>query len=262
MDLHVEVAGEGPAVLLLHGLTATHRYVVMGSRRLERDGHRVIAYDARGHGASDPAPAPDRYAYDDLAADALRVLDDHGVERAVLAGASMGAHTALRVALDHPERVAGLVLATPAHVPGRERDERALARWDRLADGLAGGGVDGFLAAYRFDDLPEQWRDTVRTVTRQRLAQHARPEAVADALRIVPRSAPFASFDDLAAIDAPTVVVGSRDEADPTHPLEAARRYAAAIPGARLAVEEPGESPIAWRGARLSQLIADVAAGA
>src|SRR5829696_5667344 len=46
-----EESGEGTDVVLLHGLTATRRYVVMGSRSLQRDGHRVIAYDARGHGA-------------------------------------------------------------------------------------------------------------------------------------------------------------------------------------------------------------------
>jgi pimeloyl-ACP methyl ester carboxylesterase len=51
-----EHSGAGPAVMLLHGLSATRRYVVMGSRTLERSGHRVIAYDARGHGSSTPAP--------------------------------------------------------------------------------------------------------------------------------------------------------------------------------------------------------------
>ena len=70
-----EEAGEGPAVVLLHGLTATRRYVVMGSKALERGGHRVIAYDARGHGASSPAPAPDAYGYELLAADLEAVLD-------------------------------------------------------------------------------------------------------------------------------------------------------------------------------------------
>ena len=47
MELYVEETGEGIPVVLLHGLTATHRYVVMGSKALERSGHRVIAYDAR-----------------------------------------------------------------------------------------------------------------------------------------------------------------------------------------------------------------------
>ena len=47
-----EEAGQGSPVVLLHGLTATRRYVVMGSQALERAGHRVIAYDARAHGQS------------------------------------------------------------------------------------------------------------------------------------------------------------------------------------------------------------------
>ncbi len=51
-----EQAGAGPAIVLLHGLTATRRYVVMGSRLLERSGLHVISCDARGHGHSTPAP--------------------------------------------------------------------------------------------------------------------------------------------------------------------------------------------------------------
>ncbi|MGE0068032.1 MAG: alpha/beta hydrolase, partial [Solirubrobacterales bacterium] len=45
-----ELAGEGAAIVLCHGITATRRYVVHGSRSLERAGHRVVSYDARGHG--------------------------------------------------------------------------------------------------------------------------------------------------------------------------------------------------------------------
>ncbi len=120
-ELHIVSAGEGTPVVLLHGLTATQRYVVMGSRALERSGHRVVGYDARGHGSSAPAPDPGGYDYADLAGDLLRVMDGAGIERAVLAGASMGAHTALRVALEHPDRVAGLVLITPAYDPAVER---------------------------------------------------------------------------------------------------------------------------------------------
>ena len=93
--------------MLLHGLTATRRYVVMGSRSLERSGHRVIAYDARGHGRSTPAPEPGAYSYERLDTDLRAVLDARGMRRAVLAGASMGAHTAVRFTLRHPERVAG-----------------------------------------------------------------------------------------------------------------------------------------------------------
>lgn len=258
--LYVSDVGTGTPVVLLHGLTATHRYVVMGSRALERAGHRVIAYDARAHGGSPPAAAPDDYGYGALAGDLLRVMDACGVGRAVLAGASMGAHTALRAALHKPERVAGLVLITPAHDPALHGDAAALARWDALSDGLRDGGVDGFLAAYGEPPGDERWQATLTTVLRQRMAAHERPDAVADALRAVPRSAPFGELDDLGAIRVPTVVVADRDDADPGHPLAVGEAYAAAIPGARLVVEAPGESPIAWQGGRVSAIIAEVAA--
>jgi pimeloyl-ACP methyl ester carboxylesterase len=249
-----EEAGEGVPVVLAHGLTATRRYVVMGSKNLERNGHRVVMYDARGHGRSEPG---DSYGYDALAGDLLAVLDDRRIDRAVLAGASMGAHTIVRFALEHPERAAALVLITPAFDP--DDADRGLDRWDALSDGLRTGGVEGFLAAYGEPRVPESFRDTVRTVLRQRLSAHEHPEAVADALREVPRSAAFSSWDDLARIEAPVTVVASRDEADPEHPYATGERYARAIPGARLESEEPGKSPLAWQGGRLSRVIAETA---
>ncbi len=252
-----EEAGAGVPVVLLHGLTATRRYVVMGSRALERGGHRVIAYDARGHGRSGPGPA---YGYEDLASDLLAVLDDRGIDRAVLAGASMGAHTLTRFALEHPERAAALVLVTPAFDP--EDDGRGLDRWDALSEGLRRDGVEGFLAAYGEPRVPDQWRDTVKTVLRQRLSAHRHPDAVADALREVPRSRAFGSWDDLTALDLPVTVVASRDEADPEHPYATGERYAEAIPGAELVSEEPGRSPLAWQGGQLSGVIAETAARA
>jgi pimeloyl-ACP methyl ester carboxylesterase len=251
--LALDDAGSGPALIGLHGLTATHRYVLMGSRALERGGLRVVLYDARGHGASAP-PADGEYSYAALAEDLAAVLDTLEIDRAVLVGASMGAHTAVRLALDKPERVDGLVLVTPSYDPARF--ESAFARWDALSQGLRDGGIDGFLAAYDFASVPEAWRETVKTVIGQRLALHAHPNAVADALARVPRSRPFDSFTELAAITAPTLVVASRDEADPDHPLATAHRYAAAIPGAALVVEDPGKAPIAWQGGQLSRAVA------
>lgn len=249
--------GDGVPVVLLHGLTATRRYVVMGSTALQRAGHRVVAYDARGHGESAPARP---YDYEALAGDLRAVLDRAGLERAVLAGASMGAHTAVRLALDEPERVRGLVLITPAYTPDEPRD---LERWDALAAGLRYGGVEGFVSAYGDPPVPESLRDTVLTVLRQRLSRHAHPEAVADALEQVPRSEPFGALGELGAIGVPTVVVASRDEADPGHPLRVGEAWAGAIPGARLLVEDAGpptRSPLAWQGGQLSRVIAELAA--
>jgi pimeloyl-ACP methyl ester carboxylesterase len=253
-----DVAGEGTPVALLHGLTATRRYVVMGSKLLERGGHRVIAYDARGHGRSSPAPS---YEYADLVSDLGAVLDEAGVSRAVLAGASMGAHTLVRFALEHPSRVSALVVVTPAYDPDRF-PETDFARWDRLAEGLRRGGVEGFVDAYGDPPVPESFKETVRKVLHQRLSAHEHPDAVADALQQVPRSRPFDAWSDLAAIGVPVTVVASRDEADPEHPYAVGERYAEAIPGARLLSEEPGSSPLAWQGSQLSRVIAEAAAGA
>jgi pimeloyl-ACP methyl ester carboxylesterase len=254
-----EEAGSGTPIVGLHGLTATRRYVVMGSRALERSDHRVLLYDARGHGRSDPAPHPESYTYEDLAADLGAVLDDREIERAVLVGASMGAHTILRFALDHPDRAAGLVVVTPAFEPGAERD---LERWDALAEGLRNGGVEGFIEAYGEPRVPDGYKETVRRILQQRMAAHEHPKAIADALQSVPRAAPLASWEELGGIDAPTVVVASRDDADPEHPYAVGERYAEAIPGALLRSEEPGSSPLAWQGGQLSKVIAELAARA
>jgi pimeloyl-ACP methyl ester carboxylesterase len=261
VTLAAESDGAGPHVVLLHGLTATRRYVVMGSTALQRSGHQVTAYDARGHGRSDPAPHRDAYTYDRLAGDLLAVLDSADAERAVLAGASMGAHTAVSVALTHPRRVAALVLITPAYDPGARSDGLGLERWDALARGLRDEGVEGFMSAFDSSQIPVAWRATIERAVRQRLAEHEHPDAVADALKVVPRSRPFESFADLRALVVPAAIIASRDEADPEHPLAVAERYAQLIPGARLVVENeppPLRSPIAWQGGRVAKVIAEL----
>lgn len=251
MTLRGEVAGEGDPVLLLHGLTATRRYVVHGSRAIERAGRRVVMYDARGHGLSSPADAS-AYDYGELAADAVAVLDHLGIADAALVGQSMGSATAVAVALGHPDRVRALAVITPAH---RGAPSPNLDHWDALAAGLESGGPEGFLAALGPMHVGERWREAVRTVILQRLGRHEHPRAVADALRGIPRSAAFRGLEALEAITVPTIVVGSRDDVDPDHPLAVAEEYVRRIPGARFTIEEPGESPLAWRGGALSKEI-------
>ncbi len=62
-------------------------------------------------------------------------------------------------------------------------------------------------------------------------------------------------MDALRALAVPVLVVGSRDELDPDHPLAIAEEYAALIPGAELVVEGEGESPLAWRGGSLANVV-------
>ncbi len=231
VQLSGEEAGEGPAVLLLHGLTATRRYVVMGSKILERSGHRVIQYDARAHGRSSAAPTPADYTYDLLGEDAIAVLDALGVQRAVLAGRlDGGPHAAER--RPAPSRA--------RRRPGR--DHARLQRRPRARAGSAGtlgplgrgaaprrrGGVRRGLRVPQGDP---SFAQTVIKVTRQRLSLHEHPEALADALQALPRSEPFQTLAELSAITVPSAVVVSSDAADPEHPYDIGPRLRRGDPG-------------------------------
>jgi pimeloyl-ACP methyl ester carboxylesterase len=246
-----ESAGDGPPVVLLHGLSATRRNVVQGSRHLPRRGYRLIAYDARGHGASDPAP---RYEYSDLAADLDAVLAHFDLERAALVGSSMGATTAMAFALAHPERVPALVQITPAYTGDARGDGDT---WELMAAELERGDLDAFARLAQPDGVPERWREVARDATRQRMERHEHPEAVARALRDVPKSIAWTGLEPLEGLELPVLIVGSRDVADPQHPLAVAQEYARRLPRAELVVEEEGQSPLAWQGARLSGAIGD-----
>jgi len=254
--LHGELAGEGPPIVLCHGLTAARRYVHHGSRALERAGYRVIAYDARGHGESDPAPTGEGYGYPWLVTDLERVVATVvREERFLLAGHSMGAHTAVTYALRHPERLAGLVAIGPTYAG--EIDLGSLGYWDGLADALAGGGVDAFVEYIdRNQRIEPPWRSSVLRFTRARMLLHRRPEALVEALREVPRSRPFGPMDELERLDVPALVVASHDAADPGHPYATAAAYAERLPRASLISEEEGSSPLAWQGGKLSRELA------
>jgi hypothetical protein len=127
---------------------------------------------------------------------------------------------------------------------------------------LRAGGVEGFVEAFAAQRLPQRWRDIVTKVMRQRLALHEHQDALADAIKAVPRSRPFRDLHALEQVECPAVVVASRDEADPGHPLEIGETYAELLPRGRLLVEQPGASPLAWQGGRLSAVIAELAAEA
>jgi 3-oxoadipate enol-lactonase len=255
-----EAAGEGPAIVLCHGIIATRRSVVHGSRRLERGGFTTIAYDARGHGESDPAPEGEGYDYPELVGDLESLIaSEVGEDRVVLAGHSMGAHTAVSFALRHPERVAGLVAIGPTYT-GTIAAE-SLDYWDGLAAALEDDGIDGFVDYIdRRQGIDPAWRDSVLRFTRERMLRHRHLDALAVALREVPRSRPFEDLKELESLAVPTLVVASHDAADPGHPHAIAREYTERLPRARLVSEAEGQSPLAWQGGRLSREIASFCA--
>lgn len=254
ITLEGEWAGHGPPVVLLHGLSATRRNVVQGSRALIKRGYRLISYDARGHGASSPAP---RYEYADLVADLEAVLDHLEIERAALVGSSMGAATAVAFTLEHPERVPALVQITPAYTGYARTGDVDGEVWEKLADALD-GGVDEFVeVAQPPQSLPERWREVAREATRQRMERHEHLDAVGQALREIPQSVAWKGLEALSSLEVPVLIVGSQDDADKLHPLGIAEEYRRKLPNAELVVEDKGDSPLAWQGARLSGVIGD-----
>ena len=125
--LGYEVFGQGePTVLLLPTWTIVHsQFWKMQVHYLARH-HRVITYDGPGNGRSDRVTDPDRYTADAYAADAVAVLDECGVDDAVVVGLSLGALYALRMVSLYPARVRAIVLVGAAlplgpPAPGRER---------------------------------------------------------------------------------------------------------------------------------------------
>ncbi len=111
VDIHYQVSGQGPDLVLIHGATENMAFwypVVLPELVKE---YRVIAYDLRGHGYSDMTP--NGYTSANMVADLRGLLDYLGVEKAHFIGHSFGGVSALRCTISYPGRVASLVLADP-----------------------------------------------------------------------------------------------------------------------------------------------------
>ena len=113
-----------PAILLIMGLMASMLWWPEAfCRRLARAGRFVIRYDNRDTGRSTSyEQGKPGYTMDDLARDAVAVLDGYGIERAHVAGMSLGGIVAQLVALDHPERVASVTAISTTAVGGVDRE--------------------------------------------------------------------------------------------------------------------------------------------
>jgi pimeloyl-ACP methyl ester carboxylesterase len=136
INLHYQRIGEGPDLVLIHGLTGNLAVWHLKMVPMLRDHFRVLTYDLRGHGYSDMPPSG--YSAGDMATDLTGLLDALGIERAFLAGHSFGADTALHFALRHPERVERVVameagLAALIQLRKRE-DWEGWAYWSAVLD--------------------------------------------------------------------------------------------------------------------------------
>ncbi len=148
-ELRVAIGGEGPPdFVCLHGLVDTLEIWDGLGPALEARG-RLVRFDQRGHGASDAPPGP--YRREDLAGDAIALLDRQGIDRAILVGHSMGGIVAMTAALGWPDRVAGLVLLGTAS----QCSERIAEWYERIAQDGETHGTDGLARAIHDRALAE-----------------------------------------------------------------------------------------------------------
>ncbi len=150
----VEIAydhwGEGPPVLLIHGFASNRNvnWVDTGwVKALTEAGHRVIAFDNRGHGDSEKLYDKSRYLAPMMAEDARRLLDHLKIEQAVVMGYSMGARISAFLTIHNPSRVSRVVFAGMAEnlvhgVGGADEIAQALLA-PKLAD-VTDRGARGF----------------------------------------------------------------------------------------------------------------------
>lgn len=160
--LRCVVEGSGEPLALIHGVGASLEVWDGVAVRL-RERYRILRYDQRGHGRSEKVPGP--YAVEDFAGDLRALLDAFGIERAHVAGHSLGGLVAQSFALDYPGRLSKLALIST--VAGRTEDERARVqqRLAMVANGIAG---DHFRAS-----LDRWFTDAFRVANPELLAAYA-----------------------------------------------------------------------------------------
>lgn len=197
--------------------------------------HRVLRYDTRGHGGSSSPKGP--YSFDDLVADAIGIMDHHGVERADWMGLSMGAMTGMGLALQHGARFRRMILAD-----GRADSPPANQNmWDDRIKTVEAGGTeavaDGSIGMW----VSEDWRtaNPKETAALREMITSTDPAGYIGCCQAI-RELDY--LRHLPKLTLPVLyVVGGEDKGAPPDVM---RAMAEATPGARF-VEIPGAGHIA-----------------
>jgi 3-oxoadipate enol-lactonase len=222
--LRVRTAGEGPAVLLVHGWALdldmwTPQFAALADR------YRLIAFDRRGFGLSTGKPGIE----DDLA-DIEELLATLGVGRVAVVGMSQGARVALRWAIENPARTTSLVLDGPPRdllASGRQQGEIRLAAYREL---VRNQGIEAFRKEWLDHPLMQLHTHEARTraLVREMVARYPGHDLLAD------DSPQLAHVGDLRGLDVPVLIVNGEYDSDTR--IGAGAELARALPHARLAV--------------------------
>jgi pimeloyl-ACP methyl ester carboxylesterase len=165
--LHYEIYGEGPAILLSHGYSATSQ-MWRGQMEALSQRHQLIVWDMRGHGRSDYPQDISAYSEEATVADMAALLDAVGTDRAIVGGLSLGGYMSLAFHRVHPERVRALLVIDTG--PGFKNDE-ARQRWNKRALEYA-SRFEAEGLSYLHSLSPEMAMSSHRSADGLRLAAH------------------------------------------------------------------------------------------
>jgi len=230
VSLNAEVAGEGPAVALVHEGIGDSRQWDPQWDEWSRS-FRLLRVDLRGFGRS-PLP-PERFSN---ARDLIAALDEHGFDRAALVGGSLGGRVVLEVAVARPELVSALVLVAPG-LPGHEWSDEVKSSWAEEEAAYEAGDVERAVEVNLrvWVDGPGRQAEDVDSELRARVAEMQR-----DAFEVQ-----FAAGDEpeeellvpdlaerLGEVAVLTLVLVGEEDVSDMHAI--GQRLAGTIPGARL----------------------------
>jgi pimeloyl-ACP methyl ester carboxylesterase len=238
-EMHYEVRGDGPPLLVAHGLMGNMRAAPELSVAFSRlttqspDDFRMVVYDARGHGESGYTTDPAGYSWLSLADDMYKLLLRLGIEKAHIVGGSMGAGTGICFALEHPQMVDRLVLIEPPPITDKD-----WATTRMIFGGLAAliesqgleKAVEVALSLGLWSDIKESDPERYELLRAWLLSQNS--AALVPAIRGLITDGPPLPEERFGEITAPTLIV--THVGDPIHPAESGVILNKAISGSRL----------------------------
>lgn len=196
IKLHYQQLGEGPDVVMLHGITGNLAIWHLNIVPALMEEARITTYDLRGHGYSDMPPKG--YTTADLAADLCHLLDTLGIERAHIVGHSFGADVALHFAILYPDRVERLVLAEPAIAAlQRLREREDWPGWEYWRNKLSASGVE--VPSERKYDIEYLVRSSIRIPKLYGFGK-GRARRSAPLVRLMETTSAAADYRDLAGM--------------------------------------------------------------
>jgi pimeloyl-ACP methyl ester carboxylesterase len=215
-------AGAGIPMLLSHGFGATASMWDPNVAALSAD-RPVVVWDQRGHGSSDAPNSSDQYGEDVNVADMAAILNEVGVDRAVLCGMSLGGYLSLSFHAAHPERVAGLIMVDTG--PGYRNDE-ARDKWN--------GWVESFAS-----EIEKSGRPPGATAEYEQ-AVHDHPEALPLVARAALAQRDARVINSLGSITVPSLVIVGAQDTDYLLAAEYMQRHIAQ--SRRLVIEDAGHA--------------------